>query len=123
MSETPGPRRKGTLLTILPIVVVLFPLAYSMVSWVFAQGATPPQGFLDRPDAKYEQCIKETVYMRFHHWELLRGVREEVVRYGRRGEIGLYRCRECHTSRARFCDQCHDAVSLTPDCFDCHYYP
>ena len=61
--------------------------------------------------------------MRRHHWELLRGVREEIVRYGKRGEIGLDRCRECHTSRERFCNVCHDAVSLTPDCFDCHYYP
>jgi hypothetical protein len=80
--------------------------------------------FLERPDPKYDRCLKETRYMRYHHWELLRGIREDIVRYGQREEdIGLYRCRECHTSRERFCNRCHDAVSLTPDCFDCHYYP
>ena len=61
--------------------------------------------------------------MRFHHWELLRLTREEVVRYGIRGDVGLNRCGECHTSRERFCDRCHEATSLHPDCWGCHYYP
>ena len=47
----------------------------------------------------------------------------QVVRYGIRGEIGLKKCKECHTSRERFCTKCHEAVSLTPDCYGCHYYP
>jgi hypothetical protein len=61
--------------------------------------------------------------MRIHHWEDLRRIRENVVRYGNRSEEGLARCKDCHTYRDRFCDRCHGAVSLTPDCFDCHYYP
>ena len=79
--------------------------------------------FLERPDPKYTSCVKDTEYMRYHHWELLRGIREEIVRYGIRGEVNLARCRDCHTSRETFCNRCHDAVSLTPDCFGCHYYP
>ena len=104
-------------------LIILFPLGYSVVSYIFAQGSEKPEPFLERPDAKYKECVKETEYMRLHHWELLRIVREEVVRYGKRGEIALNKCRECHTSRERFCNQCHNAVSLTPDCFECHYYP
>jgi hypothetical protein len=45
------------------------------------------------------------------------------VRHGKRGEVCLSKCGECHKSRERFCDRCHNAVSLTPDCFGCHYYP
>ncbi|MFC2085001.1 cytochrome C, partial [Bacteroidota bacterium] len=71
----------------------------------------------------YKNCVRETEYMRHHHWELLRTIREEVVRYGKRGEINLKKCQECHTSRERFCNKCHDAVSMKPDCYGCHYYP
>jgi hypothetical protein len=102
---------------------MLLPLGYSVVSSLFAQEPTMPEVFLERPDPKHENCVKETTYMRFHHWELLREIRKEVVRYGKRGDLGLKKCSECHTSRERFCNQCHDAVSLHPDCFGCHYYP
>ena len=109
---------------VIGILVILIPVGYSIVARVIPRGAGTSGVFLERPDPKYGQCLKETRYMRYHHWELLRGIREDIVRYGQREkEIGLYRCRECHTSRERFCNRCHDAVSLTPDCFDCHYYP
>jgi hypothetical protein len=102
---------------------MLLPLGYSVVSSLFAREPAMPQGFLERPDPKYENCVRETTYMRFHHWELLREIRKEVVRYGERGDLGLSKCSECHTSRERFCNRCHEAVSLYPDCFGCHYYP
>jgi len=35
----------------------------------------------------------------------------------------LQDCRICHESRAEFCDRCHEAVNLTPDCWNCHDYP
>jgi hypothetical protein len=119
--EIPQNRRKALLVTV--AVVILAPLAYSVVAPLFARRAGATEPFLELPDPKHEKCVAETPYMRFHHWELLRTIREEVVRYGRRGDVGLNRCRECHTSRERFCSQCHNAVSLYPDCFECHYYP
>jgi hypothetical protein len=61
--------------------------------------------------------------MRFYHMNLLKDIRDEFVRDGKRGEIGLYTCKECHTSRADFCNKCHNAVALYPDCYGCHYYP
>ena len=123
MPETDPRNRRSTIFVLLIVVVVLFPLGYSAVSSLFAQDAAVPAQFLERPDAQYENCVRETTYMRFHHWELLREVRKEIVRYGRRGELGLAKCRECHTSRERFCDRCHRAASVILDCFGCHYYP
>ncbi|TKJ38510.1 hypothetical protein CEE37_12135 [candidate division LCP-89 bacterium B3_LCP] len=105
------------------VLLILLPLVWSIVSSVSTEGDQSSQLFLERPDPKYKNCIKDTEYMRYHHWELLRGIREEVVRYGKREDINFNKCRECHTSRERFCNKCHDATSLTPDCFDCHYYP
>jgi hypothetical protein len=107
----------------IPVVIILFPLGYSVVAGIFTHSDAGAGPFLERPDAKYENCVRDTEYMRLHHWELLRGVREEVVRYGIRGELGISKCRECHTSSERFCNQCHNAVSMKPDCFGCHYYP
>ena len=114
-------RRKW--LSISLAVVLLLPLGYSVIARVVAGGGGPEEPFLEKPAAEHRECVRDTKYMRYHHWELLREVREEVVRYGQRGEIGLSECRDCHTSRERFCNRCHDAVSLTPDCFGCHYYP
>ena len=118
------PASGQTLLAVILVLALLLPLGYSVVARMIPQDAGIPEVFLERPDAKYDRCLEKTRYMRYHHWELLRGIREDIVRYGHREKnIGLYRCPECHTSRERFCDRCHDAVSLTPDCFDCHYYP
>lgn len=120
MPDEPQPTLRDRLFVAIPVGLILLPLAYSLVAPLFTREA---QAFYERPDEKYENCVRETEYMRFHHWELLRSVREEVVRYGMRGDVGLHRCPDCHTSRERFCDRCHETVSLTPDCFGCHYYP
>lgn len=108
---------------VIVVALIFVPLCYSLATQI-ARKKTESSGiFLEQPDPKYTECVRETSFMRFHHWELLRGTREEVVRYGIRSEISLNKCRECHTSRERFCNKCHNATSLTPDCFDCHYYP
>ncbi|MHC5008176.1 MAG: hypothetical protein ACYTGF_12535 [Planctomycetota bacterium] len=122
MSNTTPRRRKNAVISI-AVVLVLVPLAYSVVSPLWARDAKAVTGFLERPDPQHESCVQDTAYMRFHHWELLRETRKAVVRYGIRGEVGLKGCGDCHTSRQRFCDVCHDQVSMTPDCWGCHYYP
>jgi hypothetical protein len=114
---------KGIIIIILFLIVILAPLGYSTVSYIMAQETEGVIPFLERPDKKHKKCVRPVEYMRYHHWELLRGIREEIVRYGIRGEIGLSKCRQCHTNRTTFCDKCHNAVSLKPDCFGCHYYP
>ena len=115
--------KASVIAVIMPILIILFPPIYSLFTSVFARAGQTSELFLEKPDAKYEECVKETEYMRHHHWELLRAIREEVVRYGIRGELGLNKCKECHTSRERFCNKCHNAVTMTPDCYGCHYYP
>lgn len=122
MPQKAAGSRQALLVSILGLII-LCPLGFFIVRGVVSLGAEPAEPLLERPDEKHESCVEETEYMRLHHWELLRGIREEVVRYGKRGEVGLDKCRECHTSRERFCDRCHNAVSLKPDCFGCHYYP
>ncbi|MFH1688255.1 MAG: hypothetical protein ABIE70_12140 [bacterium] len=117
-----GQRSRRILLAI-PILIVLLPIAFSVISRVAASGVENQERFLEKPDPKYKECVRDIEYMRYHHWELLRQIREEVVRYGKRGEVGLSMCRDCHINRDRFCNQCHQAVNLTPDCFGCHYYP
>jgi hypothetical protein len=123
MSETASGSNRRALLIATVVLVILMPLGYSVVSPLFAHDAPAGAVFLERPAPEHTSCVRDTTYMRFHHWELLRQIREEVVRYGIRGEVGLKTCAECHTSRERFCNQCHNAVSLYPDCYGCHYYP
>lgn len=114
--------RKHILAVVIPVAIILLPLGYSFVSGVFA-GSPSPRPFLERPDAKYESCVRDTEYMRFHHWELLKELRDETVRMRKRMDITLADCRRCHTNRDRFCNRCHDTVNLKPDCWGCHYYP
>jgi len=121
MAEQETKSRRGLLVLVL-IAIVLIPPGYSLVSRVIAQ-EPPPEMFLERAVSMHESCVTETEFMRLHHWEFLKGMREEVVRYGKRGDLNLNKCRECHTSRGQFCNKCHNSVSLEPDCFGCHYYP
>ncbi|MBU0518389.1 hypothetical protein KKA00_10325 [bacterium] len=116
--------RNTSFITVLILaLIILLPIGYSVITYGFTANEQNDKPFLEMPDPKYKKCVRETEYMRYHHWELLRGIREEVVRYGKREDIDLNKCRECHTSRERFCNKCHDATSLKPDCFHCHYYP
>ena len=114
---------KKLLFVVVPILIILFPLGYSVAGFIFSKDTQSARPFLEMPDAKYKKCVRETTYMRFHHMDLLKEIRDKSVRDGKTGEIALKNCRECHTNRERFCNQCHNAVNLHLDCFDCHYYP
>ena len=104
-------------------LIILVPIAYSVARSVIPQRTDVPQVFLERPAAAFQDCVEETSYMRVHHMDLLKQLREEVIRDGIRGELTLEQCARCHTSRERFCDRCHQAASVILDCFGCHYYP
>ncbi|MBW1829892.1 MAG: cytochrome C [Deltaproteobacteria bacterium] len=32
-------------------------------------------------------------------------------------------CMDCHSNKAKFCDQCHDYMGISPYCWDCHIEP
>ena len=109
------------------VLIILFPLGYSLVVPVVSQGTESTEPFLELPEGK---CVKDATYMRYHHMTLLKEIRDKAVRGGKRGRMGdngweitLDNCLKCHTSRERFCGQCHAAVNLPLNCYDCHHDP
>lgn len=127
--KAPNGRRDGrALLVPILVLILLAPLGYYVVAG--GVGARAPEGELfleppEPPDPKCDRCVgnRTAEEMRLYHWEYLHRIREDVVRYGNRTDDGIDTCKNCHRSRTRFCDRCHDAVSLKPDCFGCHNYP
>ena len=80
------------------------------------------------------KCVEDTEYMRANHMDLLDDWRHAVVRDGEREfqsptlntpiEKSLSKtCLKCHTSKAKFCDKCHDYAGVINDCWDCHVNP
>ena len=103
--------------------IVLLPILISLVTFLAAQvGDAEP--FLDMPVGE-DRCVfgHDTEYMRFHHMNVLKELRDWGVRDGRERTATFLECEGCHTNRERFCDRCHIEVNLYPDCFECHYYP
>lgn len=78
-------------------------------------------------------CIENTQWMKGNHMQLLNDWRNEVVRYqnrvytaedGKEYNISLQNtCMECHTSKANFCDRCHNYAGAQPYCWTCHVAP
>lgn len=129
---TPAWLRKNgrSLGVIVPLLLIVLPFVYSVADALFAE---EPEVVIEVPEG---ECVRDTEYMRYHHMNLLLEIRDEVQRDGARkravgmsvcypeeGETECHICRDCHANRAQFCNQCHNAVNLTPDCFGCHYYP
>lgn len=110
------------------VVIILLPLGYSVVYSAFSQGAPLPEG----PDTE-GFCLNDVPrkHMRFHHMDLLKDLRDEMVRdgkgkvefFGKTRQVELGQCWDCHASRKEFCNRCHEPVNLYPDCFRCHYGP
>ena len=132
--------RKRRLAVVIPVVIIVLPFVYSVGAWAVSLAAPSDEPFLEMPDAQFEECVRDTEYMRFSHMTLLLQARNEI-RSGDRGDIGLSQlkpeaavtrvsggdesrsyCSDCHTSRERFCNQCHNSVNLYLDCFSCHEY-
>jgi len=81
--------------------------------------------------AGYTNCVKPTEFMKQSHMVLLNQWRDEVLREGKReqvkaGDGKMYEkslqngCMHCHTSKEKFCDECHNYASVKPYCWDCH---
>lgn len=113
-------KNKGRIAFVILAVVILVPIGYYAIGDTISQNAVP---FLAMPDPQYTECVKDTKYMRFHHMDLLKEVRDETVREGIRADIRLEDCRKCHEDRSKFCNRCHNTVNLNLDCFGCHNYP
>lgn len=118
--DAPKPTRRG-MPALVGVVLLLCPFGYSAVSALVTGGE--PEPFLAPPEHAEQGCIRPIEYMRFRHMDLLTEMRDAGVRHGARREVTFTDCTRCHTTRAGFCDRCHESVNLEPDCFECHYYP
>jgi|LAHR01.1.fsa_nt_gb hypothetical protein len=92
---------------------------------------TPLAGAGDRKfDAKGEQCVRDTEYMRRNHMDLLKHQRDDTMRRGiRTTQNSLKGCVDCHASpknnsvigsKDNFCQGCHTYAAVKLDCFECH---
>ena len=106
------------------VILVTFPFWFSIANET--SGYRPE---LAKPENE-TMCVEDTEYMRSLHMDLLNQWRDAVVREGdrvyistngREHEMSLTgTCLGCHTSKADFCDQCHEYVGASPYCWDCH---
>lgn len=103
-------------------VIILFPAGYSVGRFAWASVFSFSKPYLELPDASSGSCVRDPSWMRQNHRILLRELRDKTVREGIRSKITLGTCSHCHKDKTRFCDKCHLAVNLYPDCFDCHFY-
>lgn len=119
----------GKILTGLFIFVlfVTFPIWYNHGD----AGAVPK---LEKAANNATQCVRPVDEMRSKHMQLLNQWRDEVLRTGDRSfavEVDgkkyqkslMNTCMKCHTSKKKFCDECHDYASVSPYCWDCHVAP
>lgn len=116
--------RVRTLSAVGAVLLIFFPMGYSLGAYlVRADALENVRPFLERPAPEFKECLEDAAYMRFHHMDLIKEIRDAGVRGGAIRSTSFSSCRGCHTSRERFCTRCHLSVNLKPDCFHCHYYP
>ncbi len=119
----------GKILTGLAIFVlfVTFPIWYNHGD----AGAVPK---VEKAANNATQCVRPVDEMRSEHMQLLNEWRDDVLRTGDRSfavEVDgkkyqkslMNTCMKCHTSKKKFCDECHDYASVSPYCWDCHVAP
>ena len=107
--------------------MITFPVWYNL-----AAGTTSKAPDLKMP-VQEKNCVAPVEYMRTSHMDLLMAWRDQVVRQnvrtfkafdGKTYTMGLTQtCMKCHTSRADFCDRCHDYAGVKPYCCDFHIDP
>ena len=103
-------------------IVILLPVGLSLLGLVIPERGEVPQVFLEHVDPQWENCVRDSSYMRFRHMDVLKEARSDVIRKGLKGGITLKGCGDCHVNRDQFCDKCHERASVILDCWGCHYY-
>jgi len=105
------------------LVLITFPLWYNRGKAAPVADPVPPKSG--------GVCVEATEYMSASHMQLLDKWRDSVVRDATRmydSKIGnsynmslTKTCLECHTSKADFCDRCHNYAGVSPYCWTCHF--
>lgn len=109
------------------LVLITFPIWYGLAAGTTSKGPDPVL-----PSSE-KFCVAPREYMRNYHMELLMNWREQVVRNDVRTFVSFNRktytisltgtCLGCHTSKADFCDRCHNYAGVNVYCWDCHIDP
>jgi hypothetical protein len=118
------------------LAIALFPF-YNNMGKVNAK----PEPKVDTPAIiEYEkvngkkECVEPKEFMRAEHMQILNQWRDSVVRddyrgyksaaSGKRWNMSLQNgCMQCHSNKKKFCDECHNYLSVKPFCWDCHIQP
>ncbi|MGE4505468.1 MAG: sulfate reduction electron transfer complex DsrMKJOP subunit DsrJ [Desulfovibrionaceae bacterium] len=115
--------------------IILAPFAYNQLTPAYSEPEVKLPTEEQMKAAGFEQttCIESKEFMREKHMKLLDEWRDWALRDGERTyvssagvsyEISLQRtCMKCHTSKAEFCDKCHEVAAADPYCWDCHIQP
>ncbi len=124
-------------------VAVFFGLILAILGPNLGKIVAAPDPKLDTPAIqklaeKDRKCVMPTEWMRANHMQMLVDWRENVIRSRDKGypsaddrlfvnpEGKQYlaslsnTCMECHSNKSKFCDQCHNYVAVTPNCWGCH---
>ena len=81
-----------------------------------------------------KECVESKEFRRAEHMQLLNNWRDTVVRQDNRGYLSSSNhkrfnmslqnsCMNCHSNKKKFCDECHNYMSVKPYCWDCHIAP
>jgi len=114
------------------LILITFPLWYNAL--------TGKAGYIPKPKidpkilAEKKQCVEPKEFIRVKHMDLLKDWRESVVRRNirvyvasdqKKYNISLTKtCINCHSDkREEFCNQCHNYMGVTNNCWDCHTHP
>jgi hypothetical protein len=136
------PKKLYDLKYILLGLVIFFGLGISPLLPNLGKTVPPPSPKLDTPailklPEKDRKCVMPTPYMRANHMQMLVDWREKVIRSheatgtqddrmfvnpeGKKFLASLSNtCMDCHSNKSQFCDQCHNYVAVTPNCWGCH---
>ena len=108
-------------------------LLFSPYFFNAGRAAKAPQPELTPQAKKAKVCVAPTEWIKANHMHLLDTWRNSAVRDGERyyhsanGKI-YYKslqttCLDCHSNKAKFCDQCHNYMDVQPYCWTCHFAP
>ncbi|MDI6795763.1 MAG: sulfate reduction electron transfer complex DsrMKJOP subunit DsrJ [Desulfatibacillaceae bacterium] len=109
--------------------IVLFVIVFTFPFWINVGKANIAPEPKINPEVAGKVCVEDKAFMKANHMQLLDEWRDSVVRDGNRtymGGTGRYEmsltnsCMGCHNNKAQFCDSCHNYISLTPNCWNCH---
>jgi hypothetical protein len=113
-------------------LLIFFALLSFPFWYTLASGKAGYEPVLEKA-AKGDTCVMDPQEMKSEHMTLLNKWRDLVVREGVRvweTEEGVQyqmsltnTCLDCHESKEKFCDQCHNYLGVDPFCWECHIDP